>query len=258
MPGIREVNLALAPRQTGSSVKLFILAAALQAGVQADDVIDGRRPCVLPNPGDPDHPFEITDAVSRDVDTVRNMTVYSINCAYARLSQVVGLYRVVNMMYRMAQSPYLYLGQSGIGAHADPALRQPRHRRQRDVGRSTWRRAPRRSPTTACTWRRTTSSRSPTTTATVLYTHNDPGTQVLDPGVADAAVDIMKGVLTEGTARRHPLDGIPSAGKTGTQEDNTNAWFVGLHPAPDDGGVDRRPQRPPADAERPRVQRREP
>ena len=63
---------------------------------------------------------------------------------------------------------------------------------------------------------------------TVLYTHNDPGTQVLDPGVADAAVDIMKGVLTEGTARRHPLDGIPSAGKTGTQEDNTNAWFVGF------------------------------
>ena len=30
--GEREVNLALAPSQTGSSIKLFILAAALQAG----------------------------------------------------------------------------------------------------------------------------------------------------------------------------------------------------------------------------------
>ena len=227
VPGIREVNLALAPRQTGSSVKLFILAAALQAGVQADDVIDGRRPCVLPNPGDPDHPFEITDAVSRDVDTVRNMTVYSINCAYARLSQVVGLYRVVNMMYRMAQSPYLYLGQSesertpiqpyaslATGANEMSAL---------DMASGAQTIANHGLHMAPYYVEQITDH-----DGTVLYTHNDPGTQVLDPGVADAAVDIMKGVLTEGTARRHPLDGIPSAGKTGTQEDNTNAWFVGF------------------------------
>ena len=31
-PGESEVNMALAPRQTGSSQKMFILAAALQAG----------------------------------------------------------------------------------------------------------------------------------------------------------------------------------------------------------------------------------
>ncbi|MGI9646408.1 MAG: hypothetical protein ACR2O6_13965, partial [Ilumatobacteraceae bacterium] len=41
-------------------------------------------------------------------------------------------------------------------------------------------------------------------------------------------IDIMKGVLRSGTARRHPLDeGRPAFGKTGTQQDNTNAWFVG-------------------------------
>ena len=41
VPNERETNMALAPRQTGSSIKFFILAAALQAGAQPDDVIDG-------------------------------------------------------------------------------------------------------------------------------------------------------------------------------------------------------------------------
>ena len=52
------------PRQTGSSIKFFILAAALQAGAQPDDVIDGSTPCILPNPDDPTKPFEIKDAAA--------------------------------------------------------------------------------------------------------------------------------------------------------------------------------------------------
>jgi penicillin-binding protein 1A len=61
-----------------------------------------------------------------------------------------------------------------------------------------------------------------------IYTHFDPGTAVLERGAALQTIDILKGVLTGGTARRYPLDnGRPAFGKTGTQEDNTNAWFVG-------------------------------
>ena len=37
----REINMALVPRQTGSSIKFFVLAAALQAGAQPSDMIDG-------------------------------------------------------------------------------------------------------------------------------------------------------------------------------------------------------------------------
>ncbi len=65
VPNEREVNMALSPRQTGSSVKVFILAAAVQAGAQANDVLDGTAPCTLPNPGNEAEPFKITDAVRR-------------------------------------------------------------------------------------------------------------------------------------------------------------------------------------------------
>ena len=34
-----------------------------------------------------------------------------------------------------------------------------------------------------------------------FYTHTDPGTQVLDAGVALTELDVLKGVLTRGTAR---------------------------------------------------------
>ena len=88
---VSEVNMALAPRQTGSSVKIFVLAAALQAGATANDLIDGTAPCTLPNPEDPGgEPLVIKDAVSRPVATLSVMTAASINCAYSKLAQIVG------------------------------------------------------------------------------------------------------------------------------------------------------------------------
>jgi membrane peptidoglycan carboxypeptidase len=35
-----------------------------------------------------------------------------------------------------------------------------------------------------------------------VYTHSDPGTQVLDRQVALTEIDVLKGVLTNGTAGR--------------------------------------------------------
>ena len=43
---------------------------------------------------------------------MNEQTWASINCAFARLSQIVGLHRVVDTVYRMAHSPYLYEGQT--------------------------------------------------------------------------------------------------------------------------------------------------
>ena len=228
VPGENEVNMALAPRQTGSSQKIFILSAALQAGASPDDVIDGRRPCVLPNPGEPSEPFEIRDAVSRQPDSLRAMTWYSINCAFARLAQVVGLNRVVSMTYSMAKSPYLYSGQPATDR--DPLQPFP----ALATGANPM------SPMDMASGAQTIANgglhMEPYYVQYIddwrgerVYTHDDPGVQVLDRGVALQAVDVLKGVLTNGTGRRYPLN-VPAAGKTGTQVNNTNAWFVGFTP----------------------------
>ncbi len=62
-----------------------------------------------------------------------------------------------------------------------------------------------------------------------IYTHLDPGTQVLERDAALETVQILKGpIYGGGTGRRAAFDDRrPAFGKTGTQEDNTNAWFVG-------------------------------
>jgi membrane peptidoglycan carboxypeptidase len=227
-PRVDEINMALVPRQTGSSIKIFILAAALQAGVEPTDLIDGTTPCSFVDPNDPKQLFLIKNATGRGVVTLQEETWASINCAYARLSQIIGLHRVVDTTYRMAHSPYLFEGQT------DRAPVQPY------ASFATGANAMR--PIDMASGMQTIANQGlhhdpyyvdyvDRADGTRLYTHDDPGVQVLDPGVALTEVATLKGVLTQGTAAKTLANfPFPAAGKTGTQQDNTNSWFVGATP----------------------------
>ncbi|MDB5628629.1 MAG: penicillin-binding protein family, partial [Tardiphaga sp.] len=52
--------------------------------------------------------------------------------------------------------------------------------------------------------------------------------QAIPPQVAADMSGMMSHVVSEGTARRAALDGIPTAGKTGTTNAYRDAWFVGF------------------------------
>ena len=232
-PGQNEVNLALAPSQTGSSIKMYILAAAVQAGATPEDVIDGTHPCRLPNVGNNVEPFfEIRGGVNGGVDTLRRHTVRSINCAFARTSQIVGLNRVADTVYRMSANPYLYRGQ--------PAT----ERRPIEPYAAFATGANELSTLDMAAGIQTIANEGvhmePHYVAYIddsagerVYTHFDPGTEVLDRQVALTVIDIMKGVLTGGTASRELSDFAqrrPAFGKTGTQQNNWTAFFVGATP----------------------------
>jgi penicillin-binding protein 1A len=228
VPNEREVNMALSPRQTGSSIKMFILSAAVQAGAQQNDVLDGTRPCVLPNPEEPGKPFTITDAVNRGVVTLQEHTTRSINCAFARLSQIVGLNRVVDTTYRMAHSTYLYKGQ--------PATEREPIRPYASFATGANEMAPIDMAAGVQTLANEGVHHDPyyvdfidNAAGERVYTHLDPGTQVLDRETALETVEIMKGpIYGGGTGRGAAFDDRrPAFGKTGTQQDNTNAWFIG-------------------------------
>ncbi len=226
----RAVNMAVAPRQTGTAIGFFVVAAAVEAGARGDDVIDGERGCEFPTGGDDDPVYTIDSGVVGSVGPLREVVWLSVLCGTTRLSSIVGLDKVVDTTYRMAASAYLdptdpesdrqplepFLSfasganemspldmASGIqtlaneGVHHDPYFVE--HIDDADGNR--------------------------------VYTHWTNGSRVLDRDTSLETIDIYKGVLRRGTARRNLGDlERPAFGATGTQEDNTNAWFVGATP----------------------------
>lgn len=54
--------------------------------------------------------------------------------------------------------------------------------------------------------------------------------QIYEQASAEAMTDILEGVMTRGTAAGLGLDQMPSAGKTGTTNENKDGWFAGYTP----------------------------
>ena len=208
-----------------------IRSIVLLVGIDEDEV-ERRERCQLrqgvergPDPVEPF--FQISGGPSLGVATLAENTWVSTNCGFARLSMAVGLNRVVDMTYRMAASPYL-------SRDLPPDQRAPI-----EPFASYATGANEMAPIDMAAGIQTIANEGvhkdpyyvehiDDANGNRLYTHEDEGTRVLDRRVAREAIDILKGVLQRGTARRFPLDDArPAFGKTGTQDENTNAWFVG-------------------------------
>jgi membrane peptidoglycan carboxypeptidase len=63
----------------------------------------------------------------------------------------------------------------------------------------------------------------------VVFTGAPSARKAIDPAIAYLTTDLLKGVITGGTGRKAAI-GRPAAGKTGTTQENSDAWFVGYTP----------------------------
>src|SRR5205085_7591757 len=100
-PGFEKwkFNLATQARlQPGSSMKAFVLAAALEQGININDTIDGRQ-CAIKNPGGTPDPY--VQKGEGGVASLIRQTAGSVNCAFLRLGQIVGIDNVVAMARKM-------------------------------------------------------------------------------------------------------------------------------------------------------------
>jgi penicillin-binding protein 1A len=210
-------------RQPGSAFKPIVLAAALELGVPLSTRLTGA-PTSFEIPGHTE-PWEVGNfggARYGDLE-LDEALVRSVNTAFAELVLLIGAERVADLGARLGIDidaatdgiivPAMAIGgfergvtplemASAYGVLAAAGQRTPAH----------------------------LVSRVTDGTGRVLYESSSAAQQVVHPAVAAATVDVMQGVVQQGTGRRAALEGWQVAGKTGTTQRHSDAWFIGATP----------------------------
>lgn len=206
-----------ARRQPGSSFKIFTLVTALEEGMPPSRKLDSSSPAVIPT--GTSRPWKVGNAEGgggRGYITLQQATVGSVNTAFARLIAEMGAEKVARTARRMGieteVQPYLSIT---LGSQEVTPLEMTSA-----VG--TLAADGRHFPHLAVT--KIVDSQGQT-----LFEAQPVGEQVITHNIAYAATQILKGVISGGTATRANI-GRPAAGKTGTTQDYRDAWFVGYTP----------------------------
>ncbi len=221
-PNFKTVQFNLATqgaRQPGSTYKAITLTAAIEAGYSPDDLVDGSSPCTVTYKGLPPYTTKNAgDNVGGGVMTLRQATVGSVNCAYANVISALGPPAVAEMAKRLGITtdvpPYLSITLGTVEATpldmasvfatlaAGGVYHQPQFVRRVIAKDGT----------------------------VIEQNDNGVGKRVVPREVALTVTDILQGVVTGGTGTAARLPGREVAGKTGTTDDTTDAWFCGITP----------------------------
>jgi penicillin-binding protein 1A len=204
-------------RQSGSSFKPFVLAAALDRGVPLEKVLDAPGSLNVPMPdGQPDWVVENYEGSGGPPTNLTEATVASVNTVYAQLITEIGPQAAVDMArslgVRSDLEPYpsAVLGTNEVtvldmasaygtfaadGVHAEPVL-------VTEITRAD---------------------------GSVLYRRPSTRARVLSAEVARKVTAVLGEVVNRGTGVRAQI-GRAVAGKTGTAQQWRDAWFVGYTP----------------------------
>jgi penicillin-binding protein 1A len=209
-----------AHRQPGSSFKTFVLTTAIKQGVDPESTYyDGTSPKTLDLPGGGTWTVNNAEPGGGTMDLV-NATWDSVNVIFAQLDLDVGPENVTETAEEMGiESPLESVPAEGIGGLA--------------VGVT-----PLEMADAYATLANGGIHHDPTAISKVEFPNGkvdesgtDEGERVLTPGEAYEVTRILEGVITSGTGAGYTSIGCASeAGKTGTSEEESDAWFVGFTP----------------------------
>ncbi|MEY2425850.1 MAG: penicillin-binding protein [Actinomycetota bacterium] len=213
-------------RQTGSSFKPFTLAAALEQGIPPSKVFPA--PSVYTVPGCRPTPqfdckFGNNEGHGGGSQSIATATAQSTNTVYIQIAQLVGMKNVIEMAKKLGVGgAYLAPRVHGSGL---PLTLGALDTSPIDMAAAyaVFANRGQRAPATPII--RVTDS-----TGKVLIDNRKPKTErVIDEVVADNVTALLRGVITSGTGTAADI-GRPAAGKTGSTNDNADAWFVGYTP----------------------------
>jgi penicillin-binding protein 1A len=209
-------------RQPGSAFKPFVLATAVDQGIDPDSTYySGASPTTL-SMGQYAEPWVVNNAGDTSAGgtmNLRDATVGSVNVVYAQLGLDVG----PENFDKMARD---------LGADIDPPDPHP----SEAIGGLTNGVSPLGMASAYATFasggvhhEATAIDRVEFPNGEVADPDDDEGNRVLTEGEAYTVTDILEGVITggTGTAANYCGSGDAEAGKTGTTDENTDAWFVG-------------------------------
>jgi penicillin-binding protein 1A len=205
-------------RQPGSAFKPIIYAAALEEGWRASDLLMDE-PTVFMDPGSgvpyqPENYYREYNGVV----TVRYALEHSLNISTIRMLNQVGYERAVAQARRMGITsklrPYPALG---LGASEVSLIEL--------VGAYSV------FPNLGTLTRPRLHTRIRSHDGSVLEETPAGGEDVMRPELAYLMTSLLRGVVVRGTATDAASLGEGIAGKTGTTDDNTDAWFVGFSPS---------------------------
>ena len=213
-------------RQPGSGFKLFTLLAALEQGYSVYDTVDGQGPCAILFPGNQDlakTPIKNDEGPGGGTMGLVQATAKSINCAYIRLAHEVGLPNIVATAQALGISPvevphkvYDDIPSVVIGAAAvKPIEMAGAYAAVADGGVF-------HQPSFI--------QRISDRTGNVIYRGLDAGHRVFSTQVAAEADVALNAVVSYGTGTAAGIYNRPVAGKTGTTNNNVDAWFNGFTP----------------------------
>lgn len=213
-----KFNLAVqGRRQPGSSFKTFVLAAAVEKGIDPYSTYYESMPLSIDLPGSRE-PWKVATYGHNyyGASSVVQATLRSDNTVYAQMALDVTPERIVDIAHRM-----------GVTSHLDPNPAMA-------LGGLTYGVSPLEMASAYSTLANEGKHVKPTailrvkdSSGKVIWEAKPKETQAISAGVAYVVSHILEMNVQRGTGTEAQLS-VPAAGKTGTAQNYQDAWFCGF------------------------------